>query len=298
MSTTPPSDSHSRFIRIARWCAHHRWQTFAGWVLLVVAVSVLGSAVGTAKIDDFRLPGTESQRAYDVLAEHSPQQNGLVDQLVYVARDGTLKDGALRARLDRSRERVLKDPVVVNVAEPRLTPDGRIGVVDITYQEDFEALDPDDFQRVQDAAFTARGAGLQVEHGGQGAQFARFGAQEQGATESAGFFAAFFVLLVMFGSLIAAGIPLLTAAFAIGATFGLVPLISQVVDTPDFAGQLAALIGIGVGIDYALIVVTRYRAEHARGLDREAALLLAMDTAGRTVFFAGCTVIIALLGLL
>jgi len=289
---------HSCFVRIARWCAHHRWQTFVGWVALVVAVSVLGSTVGTAKIDDFRLPGTESQRAYDVLAEHSPQRNGLVDQLVYVARDGTLKDPALRARIDRSRERVQKDPIVVAVASPRLTPDARIGVVDITYQEDFETLDPDDFQRVQDAAFTARGAGLQVEHGGQGAQFARFGSQEQGATEFIGFFAAFFVLLVMFGSLIAAGIPLLTAAFAIGATFGLVPAISQFVDTPDFAGQLAALIGIGVGIDYALIVVTRYRAEHARGLDREGALLLAMDTAGRTVFFAGCTVIIALLGLL
>ena len=67
---------HSRFVRISRWCAHHRWQTFVGWVLLVAAVSVLGSTVGTAKIDDFRLPGTESQRAYDVLAEHSPQQNG------------------------------------------------------------------------------------------------------------------------------------------------------------------------------------------------------------------------------
>ena len=100
--STPASPSHSRFVRISRWCAHHRWQTFVAWVLLVVAVSVLGSTVGTAKIDDFRLPGTESQRAYDVLAEHSPQQNGLVDQLVYVARDGTLKDSALRARIDRS----------------------------------------------------------------------------------------------------------------------------------------------------------------------------------------------------
>jgi len=107
--STPASHSHSRFVRIARWCAHHRWQTFVGWVLLVAAVSVLGSTVGTAKIDDFRLPGTESQRAYDVLAEHSPQQNGLTDQLVYVARAGTLKDGALRARIDRSLALVRKD---------------------------------------------------------------------------------------------------------------------------------------------------------------------------------------------
>ena len=200
-------------------------------------MSALGSAVGTAKIDDFR-PARHRipEQAYDVLAEHSPRaERASVDQLVYVARDGTLKDAALRARLDRSRERVLNDPIVVAVAPPRLTPDGRIGVVDISYQEDFETLDPDDFQRVQNAAFTARGAGLQVEHGGQGAQFARFGAQEQGATEFAGFFAAFFVLLVMFGSLIAAGIPLLTAAFAIGATFGLVPLISQVVDIADYS---------------------------------------------------------------
>jgi len=296
--STPPSSSHSRFVRISRWCAHHRWQTFVGWILLVVAVSALGSTVGTAKIDDFRLPGTESQRAYDVLAEHSPQQNGITDQLVYVARDGTLKDRALRARIDRSLERVRRDPIVVDVAPPRLTPDGRLAVVNVTYQDDFEELEPAQFKAVQEAAFTARSADLRVEHGGPGAQFVRFGEQEQGLTEIVGFVAAFFVLLVMFGSLIAAGIPLLTAAFAIAATFGLVPVISQLVDTPEFAGQLAALIGIGVGIDYALIVVTRYRAEHARGLDREEALLLAMDTAGRTVFFAGCIVIIALLGLL
>lgn len=296
--STPASHSHSRFVRISRWCAHHRWQTLVGWVLLVAAVTALGSTVGTQKIDDFRLPGTESQRAYDVLAEHSPQQNGLTDQLVYVARDATLKDERLRARIDRSLALVRREPIIVDVAPPRLTPDGRIGVVNITYQEDFEELEPEQFKAVQEAAFTARGGGLQVEHGGQGAQFVRFGEQGEGSSEFIGLAAAFFVLLVMFGSLIAAGIPLLTAVFALGATFGLVPVISQLVDTPEFAGQLAALIGIGVGIDYALIVVTRYRAEHARGLERDEALLLAMDTAGRTVFFAGCTVIIALLGLL
>ncbi len=296
--STPASHSHSRFVRISRWCAHHRWQTFVGWIALVAVAITLGSTVGTAKIDDFRLPGTESQRAYDLLADHSPKQNGITDQLVYVAQQGTLKDAALQSRIERSLARVRKDPIVVDVAAMRTTPDSHVGVVDVTYIDDFAELDPEDFKSVQDAAFNARGGGLQVEHGGQGAEFVRFSEQGGGSSEFIGLTAAFFVLLVMFGSLIAAGIPLLTAGFALGATFGLVPVISQFVDTPDFAGQLAALIGIGVGIDYALIVVTRYRAEHARGLDREAALLMAMDTAGRTVFFAGCTVIIALLGLL
>ena len=296
--STPASNSHSRFIRIARWCSHHRWQTFVGWILLVAAAIALGQAVGTHKIDNFRLPGTESQEAYDVLAEHSPAQNGITDQLVYVARTGSLKDRALRERIDTSLAAVRRDKAVAAVGDLRLAHGGRIGVVDMTFAGKAEDLEVDNVKRVEQAAFKARGGALQVEHGGQGAEFVRFSEQGGDASELIGFIVAFMVLLLMFGSLIAAGIPLLTAIFAIGATFGLVPVISQFVDTPDFAGQLAALIGIGVGIDYALIVVTRYRAEHARSGDREEALLLAIDTAGRTVFFAGCTVIIALLGLL
>lgn len=277
----------------------------------------LGSSVGTREIDDFRLPGTESQRAYDLLAEHAPAQNGVTDQFVYVARQGTLKDRRLQERIERSLAQARKVPIVVDVAELTLSPDGRIGVVSVTYTDDIDALDIDVLRKVQDAGFAARGPDLQVEHGGQGAQFLRFSEQEGGPTEAIGLLAAFVVLMLTFGSLIAAGVPLLTAIFALATTLGLVPVISQVVDTPDFAPQLAALIGIGVGIDYALIVVTRYRAEHdrirARAGDvdpsaddareqrramREEALLVAMDTAGRTVFFAGLTVMIALLGLL
>lgn len=319
--STPTPTTDSRFVRVARWCTRHRWQTLACWVLLVVAASVLGSSVGTREIDDFRLPGTESQRAYDLLAEHSPTQNGVTDQLVYVARDGTLSDPRLQARIDRSLEQVRDVPIVVHVSQPSLAPDGRIGVVSVTYTDDIDALEPEILEDVQNAAFAARGPGLQVEHGGQGAQFLRFSEQEGGPTELIGLLAAFIVLMITFGSLIAAGVPLLTAIFALATTLGLVPVISQVVDTPDFAAQLAALIGIGVGIDYALIVVTRYRAEHDRLLARtqlldeaagatgdelraqrralrDEALLTAMDTAGRTVFFAGLTVMIALLGLL
>jgi RND superfamily putative drug exporter len=296
---TPASPSHSRFVRIARWSAHHRWQTIVGWIVLVVVAFTLGGAVGTQKIDSFRLPGTESQRAYDVLAAHAPAQNGITDQLVYVARGGTLKDGERTARIKSSLARIGKDPSIAAVAALRIAPDGRIGVADITFKGDQQNLKAKDVTRVEKLAFTARAGTLQVEHGGPGAEFARFSQQGGGFGEVLiGLLVAFLILVLVFGSLIAASIPLLTAIFALGATFGFVPVISQLVDTPDFASQLAALIGIGVGIDYALIVVTRYRAEHARGIEREAALLLAMDTAGRTVFFAGCTVIIALLGLL
>jgi len=314
----PTLHSDSRFVRVARWCTHHRWQTLVIWVLLVVAAITLGSQVGTREIDSFRLPDTESQRAYDLLAEHSPTQNGVTDQLVYVAlADRTLRDSALSTRIERSLASVRKVPIVVDVGELTAAPDGRTGVVSVTYTDDIDALEPELLKEVQEAAFAARGTDLQVEHGGQGAQFLRFSEQEGGPTEMIGLLAAFAVLMITFGSLIAAGVPLLTAIFALATTLGLVPVISQVVDTPDFAPQLAALIGIGVGIDYALIVVTRYRAEHERVLARSApvdpdaadaraqrralreeALLIAMDTAGRTVFFAGITVMIALLGLL
>ena len=289
-------------MRVARWCATHRRLTFVGWVALLVAAWVIGSSLGTQKIDSFRLPGTESQKAYDVLADHAPTRNGIVDQFVYVARDGTLRDGPAGSAMQTSLTKLKADPDVVDVSDPRsngqLTKDGRTGVAMVTYKSGAEDFDVARFKRVEKAGFGARGPALQIEHGGQGAEVVRQAASQGSTTELFGLLAAALVLMITFGSVIAAGVPLLNAMLALGTTLGLVPVISQVVDTPDFAPQLAALIGIGVGIDYALIVVTRYRAEHARGLSRDDALLLSIDTAGRTVFFAGLTVIIALLGLL
>jgi len=329
--STNPSNKPSVFVRLARWCMTHRWQTFLVWVVAVVAAFTIGGAVGTKDTSNFRLPGTESQRAYDLLAAHAPKANGGTDQIVYVARAGTLRDGAAKQRMEASRAKVAADKIVADVSDPlapgsQLTKDGRIGVATITYKKDFQAYKPKEFTRVQKAVFAERGPELQIEHGGFGAENARFAAQG-GGTEGLSLLAAALILLITFGSVIAAGVPLLTAMLALGTTIGLVPLISQVVDTPDFASQLAALIGLGVGVDYALIVVTRYRAEYGR-IKREAealetpeqalasqqedpaerkarvralrseAILRAQDSAGRTVFFAACTVIIALLGLL
>jgi RND superfamily putative drug exporter len=314
--TTTPSAKPSVFVRVARWCMRHRLKTFVAWVLAVAAAISIGQAVGTRDISSFRLPDTESQAAYDLLAQHQPQANGLTDQLVYVARTGSLRDGAARERMQASLQKVRAQPIVASVSDPlapsaQLTPDGRIGVATITYKGELQEFKVKQFKAVQEAAFSARGPDLRIEHGGQGAEFVRF-SEQGGATEFISLAAATLILMLMFGSVIAAGVPLLSAMLALGVTIGMVPVISHIVDTPDFASQLAALMGIGVGIDYALIIVTRYRAEYGRmrreddSLDddaptkrlREEAILRAQDTAGRTVFFAACTVIIALLGLL
>jgi len=325
--TTTPSATSSVFVRLARWCMAHRWQTFVAWVLAVVAAIFVGQAVGTRDISSFRLPDTESQAAYDLLAAHQPQANGLTDQLVYVAGAGSLKDGTARDRMQASLQKVGGNPIVASVSDPlapgaQLTPDGRIGVATITYKGEIQDFKVKQFKSVQDAAFSARGPDLRIEHGGQGAEFVRF-SEQGGGTEFISLIAATLILLLMFGSLIAAGVPLLSAMLALGVTIGMVPVISHIVDTPDFASQLAALMGIGVGIDYALIIVTRYRAEYGRSVaraeaalvaqgsspdeaalqaqletSRDEAIVRAQDTAGRTVFFAACTVIIALLALL
>src|SRR4051794_5885209 len=292
----------SRFVRLARVCNRHRWRTFFVWLLALIALQGLAAAVGTKKISNFRLPGTESQRAYDLLAEHFPAQKGDSDQIVFRARSGKLTDAGTRARINAAIKRVEAAPDVGTVDSPfgprgQVTKDGRIGVATLNYEKSTNDIVPADLEKAQDAMFTARSDTLQVEHGGPGAEIVRF-ENTQGPSEGIGILAAAIILVFTFGSLVAAGLPLLATLLALGSSLGVITLLSHVVDTPDFAAQLASLIGLGVGIDYALFVVTRFRAEIRGGMDRELAIEKAVDTAGRTVLFAAITVVIALLGLL
>src|SRR3954453_7818793 len=300
--TSPLTPQSSRFVRLARACNRPRWRTFFAWVLALVVIQGIASGVGTKEISSFRLPGTESQRAYDLLAEHFPAAKGDTDQIVYRARTGTLNDAANRKAIAASIKEVAAQPDVASVASPfgqggRLTEDGKIGVATLNYKESTNDIDTDALKAVQKDAFAARSPSLQVEHGGPGAEVVRF-SESQGPSEGVGIIAAAIVLLITFGSLVAAGLPLIATLLALGAALGVITLISHLVDTPDFATQLASLIGLGVGIDYSLFVVTRYRAEVRGGLDRNEAVEMAVDTAGRTVMFAAITVVIALLGLL
>src|SRR5215212_252039 len=297
-----PTRTQSRFVRLARACNAHRWRTFGVWILTLVVIQAAAAGVGVKQISSFRLPGTESQRAYDLLAEHFPAAKGDSDQLVFKARAGKLTDPATRERIDAALKRVAAAESVGSVDSPfsprgRLTQDGRIGVATLNYEKSTNDIKPPVLEKAEDAAFTARSESLQVEHGGPPAEIVRF-TNSQGPSEFVGVLAPAIVLLFTFGSLVAASLPLIATLLALGTTLGVITLISHVVDTPDFATQLATLIGLGVGIDYALFVVTRFRAEVRNGLDRDSAVEMAVDTAGRTVMFAAITVVIALLGLL
>jgi putative drug exporter of the RND superfamily len=296
------SRSPSRFVRLARTCNRHRRRTVGAWLAVLVVVQLIAAGVGTTEVSIIRLPGTESQRAYDLLAEHFPAAKGDTDQIVYRATSGTLDDAANRDRIRDSLQRVAANEHVAGVQDPfgpggRLTADGQIGVASVTYAQSLDDIEPAALEEVEHAAFTAHDARLQVEHGGPGAQVVR---SENGSdpSQAIAVLAAAIVLLITFGSVVAAGLPLVAALVALGSALGVLALISHLVDTPEFASQLAVLIGLGVGIDYSLFVVTRFRAEVRSGLDRDEAIEQAIDTAGRTVMFAALVVVIALLGLL
>ncbi|HEX5924461.1 MAG TPA: MMPL family transporter, partial [Baekduia sp.] len=175
-------------------------------------VQVIASSVGVKQISSFRLPGTESQRAYDLLAQHFPAAKGDTDQLVFKARTGTLKDSATRARIDAALKKVAAAKSVADVQSPfsaggQITKDGRIGVATITYEKSTNDYKPATLEKVEKAALTARSPALQVEHGGPGAEIVRF-TNSQGPSEFFGIIAAAIVLLITFGSLVAAGLPL------------------------------------------------------------------------------------------
>src|SRR4051794_26104372 len=216
--TSPLTPQSSRFVRLARACNRHRWRTFLAWVLALVAIQIVSSAVGVKEISSFRLPGTESQRAYDLLAEHFPAAKGDTDQIVYRAKTGTLNDPANKQAIEASLKQVAANDDVAGVSSPfgqggQVTKDGKIGVASLNYKESTNDIDLDPLKAIQDDAFAARSAGLQVEHGGPGAEVVRFGDQ-QSSSEFVGIVLAAIVLLITFGSLVAAGLPLLATLLA------------------------------------------------------------------------------------
>src|SRR5438067_3172138 len=286
--------------RIAHWTSTHRRFTVLAWLsALVVALAVSGAA-GSHYSNNNSLKGTESQRATDLLARSFPSQAGDADQIVLHVRQGRVTDPAVRARMNPVLSRVARLPHVTGVVSPfgpqSVSRDGRTAFAIVTFDKRANAVPKAAVKRVIAVAETARSPQLQVELGGQAIQ--QVNGISLGTPTAIGLAAAIVVLLITFGSLLAMGMPIVTALLGLGTGFGLIGLASRVVTMPDVSTELAAMIGLGVGIDYALFIVTRFRENYRAGADVQSAVVAAMDTSGRAVLFAGLTVIVALLGML
>ncbi|NEA23737.1 MMPL family transporter [Actinomadura bangladeshensis] len=290
---TPPAPPAGRFGRLAAWSQRHRWAALVLWVAVVAAITVGSQAAGSAYHNDFSLPGTESQAAADLMTEHGSRQAGATVQIVAADERGLAGD---RDDIGRMLDRVRGLPGVTGVGELSVSGPGTVGYATVTLDGTAEDVPKEHVTEIIETAQSAAGDGLRIELGGDPVRGAEEGGG--GAAEGAGMLAALVILVLLFGSLVAAALPLVTALFAVGGAVGLIALASHVFTVADFTPPIMMLIGLGVGVDYALLIFYRYRQELRDGADPAAATRRALDAAGRTVFFAGCTVIIALLGLI
>jgi RND superfamily putative drug exporter len=295
-------------LKLARWSTSHRLYVVLGWVALLLVINAIAQSAGTSYSNNFTLPNSDAQRAADLLQRSFPAQAGDRDTIVYKVSSGSVANAEVRARMGAMFAKVARLPHVSAVISPysgaaagkSISASGKIAFATVVFNEKANNLPKSAAERVVEVARAAARPGLQVELGGQAIE-----STEQagfGVSTAVGLLAAVVVLLLTFGSLIAMGLPILTALFGLGTGLGLIALFTHVVDTPDFSSELAAMIGLGVGIDYALFILTRFREAYlAPGPtfgDARESVIQAMDTAGRAVLFAGCTVVIALLGMM
>ncbi len=286
---------------LARWCFRHRWIVLAGWIVALVGLSAIHAGAGSDYKDEFKLSGTDSFDALHLLQKSAPKASGDQEQLVVAVKDGKITDAQTKARVETALDAVAKMPHVASVASPfaagneaQVSKDGRIAFATVTLDDDVVGVPIDASKDIVSKVQSFSKDGLQVEIGGQAIEQAR---QQGGGGVGIGFVAALVILMVVFGSFLAAILPLLTAAFALGVGVAVIGLLSHVLTMASFSSELSLLIGLGVGVDYALFIVTRYRQEIMRGATPEDAAVNSLDTSGRAVLFAGITVCIALLGM-
>jgi RND superfamily putative drug exporter len=288
--------------RLARWSFAHRRLVLALWLLLVIGASAAHAAAGSDYKDTFRLKGTESADAVTLLQRASTKASGDSDRIVMAVAPGrSVTDPAVRARMTAMLARVARLPHVGTVASPfapvnrgQVSRDGTVAYATITFDALANELPRAAIKRVISVARGAAGDGVRVELGGQAIAVAN--PPSVGGT-AFGFLAAGVVLFLVFGSLFGMLLPLVTAGFALGTGVAVVGLLSHLITMATFSSELSLLIGLGVGVDYALFIVSRFRQGLLRGLAPEAAAVDAVDTSGRAVMLAGATVCVALLGM-
>ena len=288
--------------RFATWITGHRKTVIIGWIVALIGVGMVADSAGSDFSEEFKLPASDSQEAFTLLETKFPAQSGDTAQIVYKAPAG-VESPAVKKKMEGVFAEVEKLPHVSEVASPyqgggagAVSANGEIAYATVQFDVTNDKLNDDEAKKVTKISQAAAGGSLQVELGGQPVEEAR-GEEEQDSSFIIGLLAAVVILLITFGSVVAMGLPLITALFALGVGLSLVTLGTHVLDTAEFAPQLALMIGLGVGIDYALFILTRFRNGLDEGMEARPAAITAIDTAGRAVLFAGITVIIALMGM-
>ncbi len=285
--TTPQASS--RLARLADLTYRRRGRVVLAWIVLLVAVLAIVPRFAGDFSTEFGTPASESKKAADLIEAHFPQSSGESVNVVWEAPDAR----AAQPRIDRFVDEASRVEGVGDVSPPRYSADGTIGLLRLELDRPSFQLDTASGKTLIDLAEETSGEGLRIELGGN-----LISSAEEGAPpELIGLLAAAVVLLIAFGSVVAAGLPLLVAIFGLGISATLIGIVALIIDTPDFAPAVAGLIGIGVGIDYALLVLTRFRTALIGGADVRDAIVEAVTTAGRSVIVAGGTVVVSILGL-
>jgi RND superfamily putative drug exporter len=286
----------------ATWTTGHPKTVILSWIVALIAFGAIAGSVGPHFTEEFKLPASDSKKALDLLEKRFPAQSGESAQIVYRA-PGGVEQPAVKRKMERVFQKIEGFPHVSEVASPyagggaaAIGSGGKIAYATVQFDVTNNKLDKDKTKQIIATAQSASGPGLQVELGGQPIEEA---SEEEGEDTSflVGLMAAVVVLLLTFGSVVAMGLPIVTALLALGVGISLVLLGTHVFPTATFAPFLALMIGLGVGVDYALFILTRFRNGLDERLTPRDAAVKAVDTAGRAVLFAGITVIISLMGM-
>ena len=286
---------------LARWCVRHRLVVVAAWLAAIAASLALYASVGAAYSNNFQPPNTPSTQALHIEERAFPIEGGDSEQVVVQAKGGSVRAPADAARIDALVAAVRRLPQVAAVQSPlapggaaRISRDGSIAIVDVTYDAPTPQLPKSDGSTLIDTVKRFADPGFVVAVNGQLAENAQ--TEKTSDSTALGAVCALIVLGVAFGAFFSALLPILTAMAAIGIGYSMTAMVSHALTTANFAPILGLLIGLGVGVDYALFIVTRHRNGLRAGRSVEESAVNAVNTAGRAVFFAGITVCIALLG--
>lgn len=300
----PIVHSSGTLIRLADWCFRHRRLVIVLWIAALVGSFALASAFGGEFRQDYMQPGSESKAALDTLKEKFPQKSGDTVQIVIHAEGGVAAPD-VKNRAERIFAEVAGYDHVVTVISPfsaagarQISQDGKTAYADVDLDKRDNEFTPKEAKTLVEPILAAGDETLRVEVGGTVAALSQ---SPEVGSEGIALAGAAIILLFTFGSVVAMGLPLMTALFGIGIAMALGEVLRSVLDVPDWAPSVGAMIGIGVGIDYALLIVTRFRsslAEGGEGAGSRRAILTAIATAGRSVMFAGTVVVISLLGML